>query len=226
MRNDKVVQAMYLINRHCKGLTVLNDYLWEYRRQEVLYGDERITDYPLFELDWFTMEHYGVSLHAKYNGTYGRDVPGFSEEAVDAICEMLGEEVAHEETYHPFIFPDVEPEKFRVEYVNADRNYLYDLKNKFIEYVIHDGRNEFEVKELAQSQVHGHTLMLVKINGREFHYRIGMARNDLKKEDYHPHQNRRIEIYYSETIRNAVKLIQDFLIDRGVKVEIPERWRN
>ena len=226
MRNDKVVQSMYIINRHCKGLTMLNEYLWEYRKNGVRCGEERLTEYPLADLDWFTIEHYGVEIHAEHNGTYGRDFPGVSEQAIDDICEMVGEEVGSEETFHPFIFPEVEPEKFRVEFVESDKKYLYSLKNKFIEYAIHDGRNEFEVEELAQSQVHGHTLMLVKINGREFHYRIGMARNDLKKEDYHSHQNRRIEIYYSETIRNAVKQIQDFLIDRGVKVEIPERWRN
>ena len=90
MRNDKVVRAMYLINRHCKGLTVLNDYLWEYRRNEVQCGEERLTEYPLADLDLFTIEHYGVEIHAEHNGTYGRELPGVSEQAIDDICEMLG----------------------------------------------------------------------------------------------------------------------------------------
>lgn len=218
-KDEKILEAVRLLNKHCKALTVLENYLWKFKQPDVQSGSVRLTssEFPIWGLDYIAYEHYGVLLHADYNGScYNvvyREKPG--------VYKVFRPE------YEPFMPPEIETEYFRKQ-IEEDRRYFYYLKNEFIQYMLDQG--ECEIRSLTY--VYGKPAYIVSIkNGLEFHFFVSKEEVEKKKSDiavveHIQKKYRTIPDYKKSDIKRAICLVQDFLIERNVEVLIPEKWRD
>lgn len=224
---NTIIVSLGIINSHCKDLTALMSYLWEYKKSEVASGEKRLTnsEYRLEFLDAVSMMYYNVHLYAKHNGTLKKDVtdpmadfPIWNEKTGKFEVKPL-----EQSGFVSFIFPEREPLEFYEE-VKKDRDYLYKLKNAVADYIIWHGEADEQVNVSAVTHIGKKIYVILDIGEKSFHHKVSQDEFNKIKEKYPDIQevehNQRTYRYKGmvdkEDVIEAVRAIKKYLESKSL----------
>ena len=219
---DKVMEALQLINWHCKDLTVLQTYLWQ--QEDPDRRKDKLSTKTINGLNRVAFLHYGgVDLIS-----YTTQADAFMEHYVYNTYFSCGaSEVWIERGKKKVREKNSELEKLRKE-VSEDRKYLYLLKKIFLNYLLDHDEEGFQVLVTGKTCTYAGKAILVSVNHRGFHL-LSDERYDSWKEgnneDYVQKTYSKINCYRHEQVMDAVHTVLHFLKVHDLSVDVPEKWR-
>lgn len=218
---DKVMEALQLINWHCKDLTVLQTYLWQ--QEDPDNRKDKLSTKTINGLNRVAFLHYGVDLIS-----YTTQANALMEHYVCKTYFSFGaSKMWFERGKKKVREKNSELEKLRKE-VSDDRKYLYLLKKILLNYLLDHNEEGFQVLVTGKTCTYAGKAVLVIINDRKFHL-LSDERYDSWKEsndeDYVQKIYSKINCYRHDQVMDAVHTVLHFLKVHDLSVDVPEKWR-